>query len=75
VSTLAGAHRTLVPELIGELQAAGRGDILVTCGGVIPEADHASLLSSGVAAVFGPGTVVPEAAQGLLRLLMERRSS
>lgn len=73
VSTLAGAHRTLVPELIAALQSAGRGDILVTCGGVIPEADHTALEEVGVTAVFGPATVVPEAAQDLLRLLMERR--
>ena len=75
VSTLAGAHRTLVPELINELHEAGRGDILVTCGGVIPDSDHAALKESGVAAVFGPGTVVPEAAQDLVRVLLERRSS
>jgi methylmalonyl-CoA mutase len=75
VSTLAGAHRTLVPELIRELSEAGRGDILVTCGGVVPDADRAALKAAGVAAVFGPGTVVPEAAQGLLRLLMERRTA
>ncbi len=75
ISTLAGAHRTLVPELIDELRKAGREDILVVCGGVIPEADYAALKESGVAAVFGPGTVVPEAAQELVRVLLSRRSA
>jgi methylmalonyl-CoA mutase len=75
ISTLAGAHRTLVPELIDELHKSGRGDILVVCGGVIPEADHAALKTSGVAAIFGPGAVVPEAAQELLRTLLARRKA
>jgi methylmalonyl-CoA mutase len=73
ISTLAGAHRTLVPELIAELRNAGREDILVVCGGVIPEADYAALKQSGVAAIFGPGAVVPEAAQELVRTLLARR--
>jgi methylmalonyl-CoA mutase len=75
ISTLAGAHRTLVPELIAELRRAGREDILVVCGGVIPEADHASLKQSGVTAIFGPGAVVPDAAQELVRALLARRNS
>jgi methylmalonyl-CoA mutase len=75
ISTLAGAHRTLVPELIAELRNAGREDILVVCGGVIPEADVAALKQSGVAAIFGPGAVVPEAAQELIRSLLARRSA
>ncbi|MDA1236064.1 MAG: methylmalonyl-CoA mutase [Acidobacteria bacterium] len=74
ISTLAGAHRTLVPELVAELRKAGREDILVVCGGVIPEADYAALKQSGVAAVFGPGTVVPDAAQELLHTLLARRT-
>jgi methylmalonyl-CoA mutase len=74
ISTLAGAHRTLVPELIGELRKAGREDILVVCGGVIPEADYAALKAGGVAAIFGPGAVVPEAAQELVRALLSRRT-
>jgi methylmalonyl-CoA mutase len=74
ISTLAGAHRTLVPELIGELRKAGREDILVVCGGVIPVADYAALKAGGVAAIFGPGAVVPEAAQELVRALLSRRT-
>jgi methylmalonyl-CoA mutase len=69
VSTLAAGHKTLVPELIAVLRKAGRGDILVVAGGVIPEQDHAALRAAGCAAVFGPGTVVPRAAKDLLALL------
>jgi len=71
VSTLAGAHRTLVPELISILAAQGRGDILVVAGGVIPEQDGAALRAAGVAEIFGPGTVIPKAAVALLDLLDE----
>jgi methylmalonyl-CoA mutase len=69
ISTLAGAHRTLVPELVALLRAAGRGDILVVAGGVIPAQDWAALRAAGVAEIFGPGTVIPEAAIRLLDLL------
>jgi len=69
ISTLAGGHRTLVPELITELANQGRGDIRVVVGGVIPEQDHAALHAAGAAAVFGPGTVIPDAAIALLDLL------
>jgi methylmalonyl-CoA mutase len=69
ISTLAGGHKTLVPELVGLLAAQGRSDILVIAGGVIPEQDHDALKKAGVADVFGPGTVIPEAALRLLDLL------
>ena len=69
VSTLAGAHKTLVPELVQLLREQGRSDILVVAGGVIPEQDWPSLRSAGVAEVFGPGTVIPKAAVALLELL------
>ncbi|MGA1495958.1 MAG: methylmalonyl-CoA mutase family protein, partial [Rhodothermales bacterium] len=75
VSTLAGAHRTLVPELVRALKASGREDILVIAGGVIPEQDIAALQSAGVHAVFGPGTVIPEAADALLDTLLATTSS
>lgn len=74
-SSLAGAHRTLVPELVSTLRAAGRDDILVVAGGVIPEQDIPALLSAGVHAVFGPGTVIPEAADALLETLLTSHSS
>jgi methylmalonyl-CoA mutase len=69
ISTLAGAHRTLVPELIDLLRRQGRGDVLVVAGGVIPEQDWPALRAAGVAEVFGPGTVIPQAALRLLDLL------
>jgi methylmalonyl-CoA mutase len=72
VSTLAGAHRTLVPELVNLLAAQGRPDVLVVAGGVIPEQDRPALQQAGVAEVFGPGTVIPDAAVRLVDLLQQR---
>jgi methylmalonyl-CoA mutase len=69
VSTLAGGHKTLVPEVIAELQALGRGDIQVFVGGVIPPQDYDFLYRAGVAGVFGPGSVIPECAQKILATL------
>ncbi|XP_035000359.1 methylmalonyl-CoA mutase, mitochondrial [Hippoglossus stenolepis] len=62
VSTLAAGHKTLVPELIKELRKLNRPDILVICGGVIPPQDYEFLYQSGVSAIFGPGTRIPQAA-------------
>ncbi|MFY9341316.1 MAG: methylmalonyl-CoA mutase [Planctomycetota bacterium] len=69
ISTLAGGHRTLVPELVRLLRQGGRPDVLVIAGGVIPEPDWPALRSAGVAEIFGPGTVIPQAALRLLDLL------
>ncbi|MCP4316933.1 MAG: methylmalonyl-CoA mutase [Hyphomicrobiales bacterium] len=66
VSSLAAGHRTLVPELIDELKASGRDDIIVICGGVIPEQDYDFLHESGVTAIFGPGSNVLDAANVVL---------
>jgi methylmalonyl-CoA mutase len=66
VSSLAAAHRTLVPQLRDALAALGRSDIRIVVGGVIPPEDHALLLKAGAIAVFGPGTVIAEAAGKLL---------
>lgn len=66
VSSLAAGHKTLVPQLIEELRALGRGDILVVVGGVIPQQDYDFLYQSGVTAIFGPGTVIPQAAMMIL---------
>jgi methylmalonyl-CoA mutase len=71
ISSLAAGHKTLVPEAIEALKKLGRGDILVVCGGVIPTKDYDFLKQKGVAAVFGPGTVVAKAAQSLLSLMMD----
>jgi len=70
ISTLAGGHKTLLPELVQQLQTMGRGDILVVAGGVIPDQDHEFLKSHGVASVFGPGTNIPSAAIEILRKLL-----
>jgi methylmalonyl-CoA mutase len=61
VSTQAGGHLTLVPELVTRLRALGAGDVLTVCGGIIPDADHAALAAAGVALVFGPGTTLLDA--------------
>jgi methylmalonyl-CoA mutase len=62
VSSLAGGHKTLVPEVVEELKKQGRGDIVVVAGGVIPEQDYDHLYANGVSFVFGPGTVLSKAA-------------
>jgi methylmalonyl-CoA mutase len=69
VSSLAGGHKTLVPNVIAELEALGREDILVFVGGVIPPQDFDFLHRAGVAGVFGPGSVIPECAQRILTAL------
>jgi methylmalonyl-CoA mutase len=69
VSSLAAGHKTLVPQLIEELRTLDRGDILVVVGGVIPAQDYEFLFQAGVVGVYGPGTVIPVAAQKILELL------
>ncbi len=70
ISSLAAGHKTLAPQAITELKKLGRDDILVVVGGVIPPQDYAFLKKAGVAAVFGPGTVISKAAQELLSMLL-----
>ncbi len=74
VSTQAAGHTTLVPALIDQLRAEQADDIVVVCGGVIPEADWPALKQSGVALVFGPGTAVLDAIEALLEQLEARVS-
>ena len=69
VSSLAAGHLTLVPALRAELAEAGRGDIMIVVGGVIPPGDFAELYEAGATAIFPPGTVIPDAARDLLRSL------
>ena len=70
VSSLAAGHKTLVPELLKELKALNREDILVVVGGVIPKQDYAFLFEAGVSGVFGPGSRISEAAIEILELLL-----
>ena len=69
MSSLAGGHKTLLPQLIDALRALGRGDIQVVVGGVIPAQDYEFLRTHGAAAIFGPGTVIPVAARTMLERL------
>ena len=71
VSSLAAGHLTLVPQLKAELQALGRGDILIVVGGVVPPQDYDALLAAGAKAIFPPGTVIARAAVELLDALAE----
>jgi methylmalonyl-CoA mutase len=72
VSTLAAGHLTLVPQLREELARLGREDVMIVVGGVIPPQDYPALYEAGAAAVFGPGTVIADAATQLLRALADR---
>ncbi len=71
VSSLAAGHKTLIPQVIAELEKLGRPDILVTAGGVIPAQDYEFLYNAGVAAIFGPGTPVAYSAAKVLEILLE----
>ncbi|MCQ2305819.1 MAG: methylmalonyl-CoA mutase [Bacteroidales bacterium] len=73
VSSLAAGHKTLVPQVIAELEKLGRPDIMVTVGGVIPAQDYQFLYDAGAVAIFGPGTVVSESAIKMLDLLIAAR--
>jgi methylmalonyl-CoA mutase len=72
VSSLAAGHLTLVPQLRDAMKALGREDILIVVGGVVPPQDYDDLFAAGASAVFGPGTVITEAAMQLLRELSAR---
>ncbi len=70
-SSLAAGHKTLVPQLIASLKQLGREDIMVIAGGVIPPNDYPFLYGAGVAGIFGPGTVIAEAAKDILNKLLD----
>jgi methylmalonyl-CoA mutase len=72
VSSLAGGHKALVPELIEGLKAEGVDDMIIVAGGVIPEQDYTELKAAGVTAIFGPGTPVLSAAEEILTALHNR---
>ncbi|MGA0845999.1 MAG: cobalamin-dependent protein, partial [Luteolibacter sp.] len=71
MSSLAAGDKTLLPQLVSELKLLGRDDIMVVCGGVIPAQDYPYLYEQGAAAIFGPGTVIPDSARKILELLLE----
>ena len=72
MSSLAAGHKTLAPQLVEALKAKGAENIIVIVGGVIPRQDYEFLLNHGVAAVFGPGTNVLEAARAVIDLMQGR---
>ncbi len=74
ISSQAAGHKTLAPKLIHALKDQGADDILVICGGVIPQQDYDYLKQCGVRAIFGPGTNIPEAAKDILKLIRAARS-
>ena len=71
VSSLAAGHLTLVPELLKELKLLKREDIMIIIGGAIPKKDYNVLFKMGVAAVFGPGTVIADAAQEIIQIMIK----
>ncbi len=73
VSSLAAGHKTLVPEVIKELKKQGRSDIMVIVGGVIPHQDYQYLYDAGAVAIFGPGTVIADAAIKMIDILIEMK--
>ncbi|MEZ5769550.1 MAG: methylmalonyl-CoA mutase [Paracoccaceae bacterium] len=74
ISSQAAGHKTLAPKLIEALKAQGADDILVICGGVIPQQDYEFLKKAGVSAIFGPGTNIPDAAREILGLIRAGRT-
>lgn len=74
VSSLAAGHKTLVPQVIEELKKLGREDIMVIVGGVIPHQDYQYLYDAGAVAIFGPGSIISEAAIKMLDILIQMRS-
>ncbi len=72
MSSLAGGHKTLLPQLAAALKELGRPDIMIVVGGVVPKQDYAFLLANGASEVFGPGTVIPDAATRILANLKQR---
>ena len=74
ISSQAAGHKTLAPKLIEALHENDASEIIVICGGVIPQQDHEFLYRKGVKAIFGPGTNIPEAAQAVLNLIQTNKS-
>lgn len=75
ISSQAAGHKTLAPKLIKALDERDAGDIIVICGGVIPQQDYEFLTKAGVKAIFGPGTNIPSAASDILKLIKSARAA
>jgi methylmalonyl-CoA mutase len=75
ISSQAAGHKTLAPQLVQALRDRGAGEILVICGGVIPQQDYDFLRDRGVKAIFGPGTNIPQAAAEILALIRAARAA
>ncbi len=75
ISSQAAGHKTLAPKLIAALEAQGAGNVIVICGGVIPQQDYDFLRKAGVKAIFGPGTNIPAAARDILALIRQSRGA
>jgi methylmalonyl-CoA mutase len=73
ISSQAAGHKTLAPQLVQALNDAGASDLIVVCGGVIPQQDYQFLYDAGVKAIFGPGTNIPEASQDILGLIRKAK--
>ena len=73
ISSQAAGHKTLAPKLVAALKAADAEDIIVICGGVIPQQDYQFLYDAGVKAIFGPGTNIPDAAKDILKIIQDVR--
>jgi methylmalonyl-CoA mutase len=73
ISSQAAGHKTLAPKLVAALKEAGAEDIIVICGGVIPQQDYQFLYDAGVKAIFGPGTNIPKAAEDILNIIRDTR--
>jgi len=69
ISSQAAGHKTLAPQLVDALREMGAENIIVICGGVIPQQDYEFLYSKGIKAIFGPGTNIPDAARNIMALI------
>ena len=69
ISSQAAGHKTLAPKLVEALREKGAANIIVICGGVIPQQDYAFLYDAGIKAIFGPGTNIPDAARNIMKLI------
>jgi methylmalonyl-CoA mutase C-terminal domain/subunit len=75
ISSLSGNHRTIVPEVMRRLRAAGAADMVVVLGGIVPDEDRPAMLAAGVDAVFGPGSPLPQIVSDILAAVEARRTT